>query len=588
VAAFDDLIPTRPITLPRGAAKLPHSPARDKPYLRRDRCIHQSRIEGFGRGWSASFMSQGPPTIAPLPAHLEFARRSLSLGVICGSFDSQLSITFTDGLAVPLREWLSSPRFSKLLASALGDNTAEPWQPLPVFDGCDVLLPGGSLTSQFALILRRSVVADPLFEQLCESAGASPLQIECDLAPFLREDSFEVRQLIDVLRHFHDDLHNVQTHNQTIKHFAHTLSQSYEEVNLLFRMARFLNCLNDPIEIMEMSCNQLREALPFAWMAFWFGDRTHVLTPLAGRLIASGDLPCPMPRFTRLAAEMLERSDADNWTSILTPGNCELAAIAGSEILVEPISHEGRAVGILLAGNKRGLEPQIISSEIQLLDAASDFLGLFHENMCRFAEQRAQFMGTLQALTAVVDAKDPYTCGHSERVGLLASQLARKIGLDARECENYRISGLVHDIGKIGVPEAVLLKPTRLTEEEFAHIKRHPEIGFRILKDIPSMSCALPGVLYHHERWDGQGYPHGLAKDRIPLMARVLALADTFDAMSSVRSYRTFAPRNYTLEEIARCAGSQFDPQLTESFLTLNLADYDEMVKMIPPHPKAA
>jgi HD-GYP domain-containing protein (c-di-GMP phosphodiesterase class II) len=163
-------------------------------------------------------------------------------------------------------------------------------------------------------------------------------------------------------------------------------------------------------------------------------------------------------------------------------------------------------------------------------------------------------------------------------VAHLSCRLAAALGLDEHSAERVRIAGLVHDVGKIGVPEAVLCKTGRLTDEEFALIKTHPEIGHRILKDIPHFDDVLPGVLRHHERWDGKGYPGGLAGEAIPLVARILALADTFDAMSSTRSYRPALPREKVLEDFRRCAGTQFDPALVERFLTLDFVEFDRMV----------
>src|SRR5690606_20290161 len=132
---------------------------------------------------------------------------------------------------------------------------------------------------------------------------------------------------------------------------------------------------------------------------------------------------------------------------------------------------------------------------------------------------------------------------HSERVAYMATRLGEAIGLDAETAQRLHIAGLVHDVGKIGVPEAVLCKPGRLTDEEFKLIKLHPEIGHRILRDIPQLADVLPGVLSHHERWDGKGYPHGLAGEEIPMFGRLIAIADSFDAMSSTRTYRSAMPR---------------------------------------------
>jgi putative two-component system response regulator len=161
----------------------------------------------------------------------------------------------------------------------------------------------------------------------------------------------------------------------------------------------------------------------------------------------------------------------------------------------------------------------------------------------------------------------------------MASKMAAALGLDKPTIDQYRIAGIVHDVGKIGVPEAVLTKPGRLTEDEFAQIKLHPGIGYHILQGIPRLAPVLPGVLWHHERWDGRGYPDKLVGDKTPLIARVLALADTFDAMSSNRSYRPALPRNKVLEEIVRCAGSQFDPELAPLFVRLDFSEFDQALE---------
>ena len=130
-----------------------------------------------------------------------------------------------------------------------------------------------------------------------------------------------------------------------------------------------------------------------------------------------------------------------------------------------------------------------------------------------------------------------------------------------------------------GVPEAVLLKPGKLNDEEFAWIRQHPEIGYRILKDIPQLHDILPGVLHHHERWDGKGYPAGLRGEQIPLVARLIGLADSFDAMSSNRTYRPAMSHAQVLQEITRCIGEQFDPELARVFVTLDFTTYDQLVR---------
>jgi HD-GYP domain-containing protein (c-di-GMP phosphodiesterase class II) len=187
-------------------------------------------------------------------------------------------------------------------------------------------------------------------------------------------------------------------------------------------------------------------------------------------------------------------------------------------------------------------------------------------------------IGIVGALVSAIEAKDPYAVGHAQRVSILAAMMARTLNLDEREIETYRVAGLVHDIGKIGIPESILTKQGTLSAAEIALVQHHAEIGHKILKEVPSLEAVLPGVLHHHERFDGFGYPKGLAGEHVPLIARVLALADTFDAMSSDRSYRSGMPRENVIEEITRCTGTQFDPKLVELFLALDFTAIDQQL----------
>jgi HD-GYP domain-containing protein (c-di-GMP phosphodiesterase class II) len=393
------------------------------------------------------------------------------------------------------------------------------------------------------------------------------------------QDATQVLHTQKILRWSHDEFCRQHQDDHTLDQFSEKLAQAYEETNLLYRMASLLNCANEPAKTLEIIASQLQEVLPFKWLAIRFANLQQAVPELDGRTIFSGRPPCDTERIVTLSNDLLTLQAGREWKKLLSPKRDALAAAVGAEVLAEPITHDQRTIGVLLAGNKSGPDPELSSFEMQFLDATADFLGVFHENLARFVEQKNLFMGTLRALTASIDAKDRYTCGHSERVGLMASKMAEALGLDQRMIEQYRIAGIVHDVGKIGVPETVLCKPGRLTDPEFAQIKLHPEIGHNILRDIRALDTVLPGVLWHHERWDGNGYPHKLAGEQIPVLARVLALADTFDAMSSNRAYRTALPREKVLEEIARCGGSQFDPQLAPIFVRLDFTEFDQALE---------
>ena len=232
----------------------------------------------------------------------------------------------------------------------------------------------------------------------------------------------------------------------------------------------------------------------------------------------------------------------------------------------------------MIAANKQGDDCFASSVDIKLLSATATQLGIFIENAVLYEDLNATFLGTLEALTTSIDAKDKYTCGHSQRVALLTAQLAHAYGLDADQVDRFRIAGLVHDIGKIGVPEHVLTKTGGLTEHEIVAIQKHPEIGARILRDIPQMEDILGGVLHHHEKYGGGGYPHGIAGEEIPLDARMISLADTFDAMSSCRTYRNALTRCSVLREMKRVSGAQFDPKLAELFFNLDFSEWERMM----------
>ena len=238
-----------------------------------------------------------------------------------------------------------------------------------------------------------------------------------------------------------------------------------------------------------------------------------------------------------------------------------------SSFMAVPLQRQDLVLGCLFALDKSGGD--FDSQDSKLLNSIANESAIYLENAMLFEDVHGLMMGLLHSLTSAVDAKDAYTCGHSERVALLGRQLAIEAGLGEAFAERVYMTGLLHDVGKIGVPESVLQKTGRLTPEEFEQMKKHPQIGARILQDIKQISDMIPGVLHHHERYDGQGYPAGLVGENIPLMGRIICLADCFDAMTSNRTYRKALPLEVALTEIRRCSGTQFDPALTEAFLRI-------------------
>lgn len=214
--------------------------------------------------------------------------------------------------------------------------------------------------------------------------------------------------------------------------------------------------------------------------------------------------------------------------------------------------------------------PEVMKSRISRIIELNE---LRNDLEARLAEKTAELervtINAIMAISSAIEAKDEYTRGHSARVAECSEALARRLGWSDEECQNLRYIALLHDIGKIGVPDSVLNKPARLTNEEFSIIKKHPVTGGEILKGLKSLPHVEEGALYHHERYDGSGYPNGLKGEDIPLWARIIGIADSYDAMTSNRVYRKKQSVDYVISEFQRCSGSQFDPQLAAVFIEM-------------------
>lgn len=192
---------------------------------------------------------------------------------------------------------------------------------------------------------------------------------------------------------------------------------------------------------------------------------------------------------------------------------------------------------------------------------------LVHKNIIKDLSEL--LIGTIEAICEALDEKDEYTNGHSNRVTLYSLLIGKEMGLPQAHLDKLRFAGLLHDIGKIGTPESILNKPGKLTDDEFAIIKMHPNRGAKIIENIKQLEDVVEWVRLHHERYDGRGYPDRLIGDQIPIEAAILAVADTYDAMTSDRSYRKGLPHQVAVDEIKKCTGSQFNPVVAEAFLKI-------------------
>ncbi|HIE51807.1 MAG TPA: GAF domain-containing protein [Armatimonadetes bacterium] len=234
--------------------------------------------------------------------------------------------------------------------------------------------------------------------------------------------------------------------------------------------------------------------------------------------------------------------------------------------LCVPLKVKDRVIGVLnLSGRRQG--GNFTAEDLELVVTLASQAATAIENAQLYDDLREQFVQSIRVIANAIDARDPYTRGHSERVTEYALLIARELGLPEGDLEVVRYGGLLHDVGKIGIRDEILLKPGRLTEEEFQIMKSHPVRGADIISPVRQLQRILPALRYHHERYTVDGYPEGLHGEDIPLIARIIGVADTYDAMTTNRPYRKALPREIALQELIRNRGVQFDPQIVDAFL---------------------
>lgn len=336
------------------------------------------------------------------------------------------------------------------------------------------------------------------------------------------------------------------------------------ELNLTVeRLIRHLKIHRDP----EMNLPKILEAaLPFvrAQALVWVPGNLDVVQTRGETLLADDD--------ARDLAKALRRlPELRDSGLLLCPRVSETTWGAAfpqlGSVLVMTVS-SGNSFGWIIGVTARGADA---SSAFRNSDAAAlapfaALIGFLNKACDRYHDLKELLVGLTRSLASAVDAKDPYTYGHSERVARIAVELGRELHLGEEELSDLYLAGLLHDVGKIGIRDEVPCKHGPLTEEETLHIQQHPEIGHAILKDLHQISNVLPGVLHHHERFDGAGYPAKLTGEQIPRIARILAVADSYDAMSTSRPYRKGLAADRVEAILAEGSGQQWDPRIIEAF----------------------
>lgn len=361
-----------------------------------------------------------------------------------------------------------------------------------------------------------------------------------------------------------------------IESLSSSLSEKFEEIRMIHDLTASLELQDDPRE----TCNELLEQLIVCVKCEtlviqldaddddWFGGGMQGI----GKPIDTDKVNLLVQAVIEEEQTILHGGTSANPRHVDHCGETIIlnhpaqADLAGRRFVLLPIARGTTRLGRLLAV-RRDSDDEFGTIEIDLMRSVLMVLALHLMNKRQFNEMQSMLEGTVRSLASALDAKDAYTHGHSSRVADLAVQLAFRLGLNDRSAETLQLAGILHDIGKIGIDDSVLKKPGKLTDEEFDQIKRHPVLGYEILKDIRPFRHILPAVRHHHESWDGGGYPDGLAGEEIPRDAQILAVADAFDAMISDRPYRRGMPLEQVCGIFEKGRGQQWAADVVDALL---------------------
>ncbi|HUI69812.1 MAG TPA: HD domain-containing phosphohydrolase [Spirochaetia bacterium] len=342
---------------------------------------------------------------------------------------------------------------------------------------------------------------------------------------------------------------------------------------------RALVSVSDTREVLQETMRPIVDELGFDRAVIMLVDQKHEFLEYSYAVGESKELlgkmkdyRIPLTREQNLMIRVLKKHRSvlirDVKAAGLNPANKILADFGPNSFVVCPLIAEDQAIGILAADRKTDQRP--------LASADAEFLTIFANNIAtvfqraRLDEQlKKSYVASVRALVQAIEEKDTYTRGHSERVAAIVVHVARELGISEEEIEYLRFGSILHDVGKIGIPESIVRSPKPLTEGEYKIIQKHPLKGLEILQHIPFIREHMYLIRSHHERWDGKGYPDGLRGDEIPLGAQIVAIADAFDAMTSSRPYRKGLPPKQAAREIKKGVGTQFSSSIVDAFLTV-------------------
>jgi len=446
------------------------------------------------------------------------------------------------------------------------------------------------------LVLAAALKSAPARSKSVETVGLALIDMGDVSSPVVRvppgdapnADAFlpDSGYLTEMLRFLVENFRAWAKAEEQIEMVGTELAQTYEELVLLHKLSTNMRVTEEDANFLQMACDSLTEIVLVEGIAVLLEKTQECdqqLVVAAGSGLIDLDEQVAAILHSRLLEEInsgkeaLLDSEVDSPFKYDWPDNIKniIAVPLCGKDKTEPHlvgkAQDGTSViGIMVAINR--IDKQDFDSiAIKLFNSVASSCAVFIENGRLFRDLKELFIGSLKALTNSIDAKDQYTRGHSERVAFISRWIAERFSetepMEEEQIHKIYLAGLLHDIGKIGINEAVLCKKGKLTDEEFDCIRKHPSIGAGILREIKQMRDIVPGVLCHHERVDGRGYPNHLVGEQVPLIGKIIGLADSFDAMTSKRTYRDAKTVEEALAEVEKELGTQFDEKVGRVFL---------------------
>jgi len=378
--------------------------------------------------------------------------------------------------------------------------------------------------------------------------------------------------------------------NQDIENLTQEISHAYEELTLIYDISSRIGSMLDvdrlPIEVINKAINTL--AVKCGFLLLFNEQRSgmsikaargfspEILDKFKGEYLPDNGLAGECVRKKKPVVREIKCEDTDISETILDIKN----------IMCVPLIYKDEPIGVIVLGDKVSGEP-FYTPDTKLVFTLAAMTSTMIQNAKLYSQLQNMFLAAVSSLSSAIDEKDNYTLGHSNRVTTYAVEIGKKMNLSEEQLGILQLAAILHDVGKIGVPEEVLKKPGKLTDEEWKSIKQHPDKGVHIVEPMVETEKTMAifdihlinprehigeiisGIKHHHERFDGYGYPDGINHMEIPLVSRIIAVADAYDAMTSKRSYRDALPESVAIEELKKNAGAQHDPKIVDIFLQL-------------------